>query len=97
VADDDQVIGDDPFVDGMDLSVRLRLDFSVTDAGQFLTAAWDGASMQGGDAAAAGADLHLPGVAITVRRGEPDRCVMVLATRSRKAVVATLRYHCCRA
>jgi hypothetical protein len=31
--------GDDPLVDGMHISLRMRLDFVVTDAGRFLTAA----------------------------------------------------------
>jgi hypothetical protein len=33
------VIGDDPLVDGMSLSVRLRLDFTVTDADRLLATA----------------------------------------------------------
>ncbi|BCY11589.1 hypothetical protein L3i22_066770 [Actinoplanes sp. L3-i22] len=33
------MLGDDPLVDGMRLSVRLRYDFSVTDAGRLLSAA----------------------------------------------------------
>ncbi|MFI5915087.1 hypothetical protein [Dactylosporangium sp. NPDC051541] len=36
---DDTVSGDDPLVDGMALSLRLRRDFSVTDAGRLLSAA----------------------------------------------------------
>jgi hypothetical protein len=39
MADDDGVIGDDQLFDGMNLSVRLRRDFSVTDARQLLAAA----------------------------------------------------------
>jgi hypothetical protein len=39
MADHDGVIGDDPLVDGMNLSVRLRQDFTVTDAGRLLAAA----------------------------------------------------------
>src|SRR5690348_13971026 len=34
-----RVIGDDPLVDGMTLSLRLRRDFSVTDASRLLTTA----------------------------------------------------------
>ncbi|WP_345430269.1 hypothetical protein [Actinoallomurus vinaceus] len=36
---DDSTIGDDPLVDGMALSLRLRRDFTVTDADHLLTAA----------------------------------------------------------
>ncbi|WP_433189572.1 hypothetical protein [Actinoallomurus sp. CA-150999] len=36
---DDRVIGDDPLVNGMALSLRLRRDFTVTDAGRLLTVA----------------------------------------------------------
>jgi hypothetical protein len=36
---DIEVIGDDPLVDGMTLSVRLRYDFTVTDAGRLLATA----------------------------------------------------------
>ena len=39
VSGDDGVIGDDPLVDGMSLSVRLRLDFTVTDADRLLATA----------------------------------------------------------
>jgi hypothetical protein len=39
VADDDGVIGGDRLVDGMRLSVRLRRDFTVTDAERLLAAA----------------------------------------------------------
>jgi hypothetical protein len=33
------MVGDDPLVDGMSLSVRLRMDFTVTDAGRLLATA----------------------------------------------------------
>jgi hypothetical protein len=36
---DIEVIGDDPLVDGMTLSVRLRHDFTVTDTGRLLATA----------------------------------------------------------
>ncbi|KAB2352195.1 hypothetical protein [Actinomadura rudentiformis] len=36
---DDSTIGDDPLADGMALSLRLRRDFTVTDADRLLTAA----------------------------------------------------------
>jgi hypothetical protein len=36
---DVEVIGDDPLVDGMTLSLRLRRDFTVTDASRLLTTA----------------------------------------------------------
>ena len=36
---DVEVIGDHPLVDGMSLSLRLRLDFTVTDADRLLTTA----------------------------------------------------------
>jgi hypothetical protein len=36
---DIEVTGDDPLVDGMTLSVRLRRDFTVTDAGRLLATA----------------------------------------------------------
>ncbi|GIJ71433.1 hypothetical protein [Virgisporangium ochraceum] len=39
MASDDNVIGDDPLVDGMELSIRLRRDFTVTDAGRLLATA----------------------------------------------------------
>jgi hypothetical protein len=39
VSGDDGAIGDDPLVDGMSLSVRLRLDFTVTDADRLLARA----------------------------------------------------------
>jgi hypothetical protein len=39
VAVDIDVIGDDPLVDGMSMSVRLRRDFTVADAGRLLAAA----------------------------------------------------------
>ncbi|WP_203901559.1 hypothetical protein [Virgisporangium aliadipatigenens] len=39
MADDDGLVGDDPLVDGMSLSLRLRRDFSVTDADRLLAAA----------------------------------------------------------
>jgi hypothetical protein len=39
VSGDDGVIGDDPLVDGMGLSVRLRRDFTVTDADRLLATA----------------------------------------------------------
>ena len=39
VAIDDDVIGDDPLVNGMQLSMRLRRDFTVTDADRLLTTA----------------------------------------------------------
>jgi hypothetical protein len=39
VVGDDDVIGDDPLVNGMSLSVRLRRDFTVTDADRLLTTA----------------------------------------------------------
>jgi hypothetical protein len=39
VAGDDGVIGDDPLVDGMGLSLRLRRDFTVSDAGRLLATA----------------------------------------------------------
>ena len=39
VAGDDGVTGDDQLVDGMNLSVRLRWDFTVTDAGRLLVTA----------------------------------------------------------
>ena len=39
VARDDGVIGDDPLVNGMSLSVRLRRDFTVTDADRLLATA----------------------------------------------------------
>ncbi|GAA3248536.1 hypothetical protein ACFO1B_39510 [Dactylosporangium siamense] len=39
MADDDGVIGNDPLVDGMRLSVRLRRDFTVTDADRLLATA----------------------------------------------------------
>ncbi|MGN9914459.1 hypothetical protein ACTMTJ_43700 [Phytohabitans sp. LJ34] len=39
MSDEDGVIGDEPLVDGMILSVRLRRDFTVTDAGRLLVAA----------------------------------------------------------
>jgi hypothetical protein len=35
---DVQVVGDGPLVDGMSISVRLRRDFTVTDAGRLLIA-----------------------------------------------------------
>jgi hypothetical protein len=35
---DVEVVGDDPLVDGMSISVRLRRDFTVTDAGRLLVA-----------------------------------------------------------
>ncbi|MEU8117754.1 hypothetical protein AB0C21_03490 [Spirillospora sp. NPDC049024] len=35
----DSVVGDDPLADGMALSVRLRRDFTVTDADRLLTVA----------------------------------------------------------
>jgi hypothetical protein len=34
-----EMIGDEPLVDGMDLSVRLRYDFTVTDAERLLATA----------------------------------------------------------
>jgi hypothetical protein len=37
--DEDAVIGDEPLVDGMSLSIRLRRDFTVTDAARLLAAA----------------------------------------------------------
>jgi hypothetical protein len=39
VAENDAVIGDDPLIDGMRLSVRLRYDFAVSDASRLLAAA----------------------------------------------------------
>jgi hypothetical protein len=39
VPGDDAVIGDDPPANGMALSVRLRRDFTVTDADRLLTTA----------------------------------------------------------
>jgi hypothetical protein len=39
VSGDDGVIGDDPLVDGMSLSLRLRRDFTVTDADRLLATA----------------------------------------------------------
>ncbi|WP_433796504.1 hypothetical protein [Actinoplanes sp. CA-252034] len=39
MAESDGVIGDAPLVDGMDLSVRLRFDFVVTDAERLLATA----------------------------------------------------------
>jgi hypothetical protein len=39
VAENDGVIGDTPLIDGMSLSVRLRYDFAVSDAGRLLGAA----------------------------------------------------------
>ncbi|WP_141579161.1 hypothetical protein [Actinomadura sp. WMMA1423] len=36
---DDGVVGDDPLADGMALSLRLRRDFTVTDADRLLTTA----------------------------------------------------------
>ncbi|MCW6011023.1 hypothetical protein K1W54_41740 [Micromonospora sp. CPCC 205371] len=36
---DDYVIGNDPLADGMSLSIRLRRDFTVTDADRLLIAA----------------------------------------------------------
>jgi hypothetical protein len=39
VADDDGVIGDDPLVNGMVLSLRLRRDFTVADADRLLATA----------------------------------------------------------
>lgn len=36
---DDSMIGDDPLANGMALSLRLRRDFTVTDADRFLAAA----------------------------------------------------------
>jgi hypothetical protein len=39
VTDDDGMIGNDPLVDGMHLSFRLRRDFTVTDAGRLLETA----------------------------------------------------------
>ncbi|HZN70364.1 MAG TPA: hypothetical protein VFC00_01570 [Micromonosporaceae bacterium] len=39
MACDDGVIGDDPLVNGMSLSIRLRRDFTVTDADRLLATA----------------------------------------------------------
>jgi hypothetical protein len=39
VSSDIRVVGDDPLVDGMRISVRLRRDFTVTDAERLLAAA----------------------------------------------------------
>jgi hypothetical protein len=39
VANDDGVTGDDPLVNGMRLSVRVRRDFTVTDADRLLATA----------------------------------------------------------
>ena len=39
VANDEGVIGNDPLVDGMRLSLRLRRDFTVTDADRLLATA----------------------------------------------------------
>lgn len=39
VTDDDGVIGDDPLVNGMSLSIRLRRDFTVVDGDRLLAAA----------------------------------------------------------
>jgi hypothetical protein len=39
MAGDDGVIGDDQLLDGMSLSIRLRRDFSVTDADRLLASA----------------------------------------------------------
>ncbi len=36
---DDSMVGDDPLADGMALSLRLRRDFTVTDAARLLAAA----------------------------------------------------------
>ena len=39
VTDDDGVIGDDPLVNGMSLSIRLRRDFTVVDGDRLLATA----------------------------------------------------------
>ncbi|WP_155388316.1 hypothetical protein [Catellatospora paridis] len=39
MSDDGTIIGDDPLTDGMNISVRLRRDFVVTDAARLLAAA----------------------------------------------------------
>ncbi|TDD73727.1 hypothetical protein E1293_30590 [Actinomadura darangshiensis] len=39
MSSDDNTIGDDPLADGMALSLRLRHDFTVTDADRLLTVA----------------------------------------------------------
>jgi hypothetical protein len=39
MSSDDNMIGDDPLADGMALSLRLRRDFTVTDADRLLAAA----------------------------------------------------------
>jgi hypothetical protein len=39
VTDEVEMIGDDPLVDGMHLSLRLRRDFTVSDADRLLTTA----------------------------------------------------------
>jgi hypothetical protein len=37
--DHDVIVGDEPLADGMHIAVRLRRDFTVTDAGRLLAAA----------------------------------------------------------
>ena len=39
VMKDDGVVGDEPLADGMHIAVRVRRDFTVTDAGRLLAAA----------------------------------------------------------